>query len=183
MSSPQAPKGKRLYLINRDFQLRYTRLAVVVGLVSTALTLFLILFPLFWFRIVRYPNFVPVPFLWAIGAAAVLNVLIVAFLGIMITHRIAGPMFSLVRHIRMMQSGRAVAPLKVREGDDLKYVVRNYNELMQYLYDRTARDKDRVDALIDQLRSAGGPATALAEAETLAAELKQRLEPEGAQPA
>src|SRR4051812_38187621 len=104
MSPSNTVKGKRLYLINRDFQLRYTRLAVVVGLVSTALTLFLILFPLFWFRIVRYPNFVPVPFMWAIGVAAVLNVLIVAFLGIVITHRIAGPMFSLVRHIHLLQS-------------------------------------------------------------------------------
>ena len=189
MSQPKIPKGKRLYLINRDFQLRYTRLAVVVGIVSTVLTLFLVLFPLFWFRIIRYPNFVPVPFLWAIAVAAVLNVLIVAFLGIVITHRIAGPMFSLVRHIRLIQTGRLTPPLKVREGDDLKYVVRNFNELLQYLHDRTAQDKARVEAIAHEVRAAGGLASALALTEALMAELTDRLEPraeptgEGARPA
>jgi hypothetical protein len=150
-ATPRTPKHKKLYLINRDFQLRYTRIAVLVGLVSTLLTLFLILFPLFQFQIIRFPNFLPAPFLWAIAGAALLNFVILATLGILITHRIAGPMFALVRQFRMIQAGRFGNHLKIREGDDLKYVVRNYNEMVDSLVIMTQRDLTNFDMLIQGL--------------------------------
>lgn len=145
------PKLKKLYLINRDFQLRYTKIAVAVGLVSTALTLFLILFPLFQFQIIRFPNFLPAPFLWAIALAALLNFAIVATMGILVTHRIAGPMFSLVREFRQVQDGRFTRHMKIREGDDLKYVVRNYNEMIDQLAAFARKDLEELDALIPGL--------------------------------
>lgn len=136
----RTPRLKKLYLINRDFQLRYTRIAVFVGLVSTALTLFLVLFPLFQFQIIRFPNFLPAPFLWGMAFAALLNFAIVATMAILITHRIAGPMFALVRQFRLIQDGRFATRLKVRDGDDLKYVVRNFNEMAETLKAQTKKD-------------------------------------------
>jgi methyl-accepting chemotaxis protein len=177
MNIPNTPKHKRLYLINRDFQLRYTRVAVLVGIVSTALTVFIILFPLVQFRVIRFPNFVPAPFLWAMSVAAVLNFLIVAMMGILITHRIAGPMFSLVRHIRMIQGGRLSPPLQVRENDDLKYLVRNFNELLDYLRVTITNDKAQVDAIAARLADPGGTEAARALAETLSRDLAARLPP------
>ncbi len=144
----RTPKLKKLYLINRDFQLRYTKIAVMVGLVSTALTLFLILFPLFQFQVIRFPNFLPAPFLWAIAFAALLNFAIVATMSILVTHRIAGPMFSLVREFRQLQDGRFTHRMKIRDGDDLKYVVRNFNEMVDQLAAFTKKDLEDLDALI-----------------------------------
>ncbi len=150
-SKPRTPKLKKLYLINRDFQLRYTKVAVIVGFCSTMLTLFLVLFPLFQFQIIRFPNFLPAPFLWAIALAALLNFAIVATMGILVTHRIAGPMFSLVRQFRRITDGRFDSHLKVRDGDDLKYVVRNFNEMVDQLESQTRHDLKLLDELIQSL--------------------------------
>lgn len=171
-----AAKGKRIYLVNRDFQLRYTRSALLVGLASSVLTLGLVLYPLVQFRIIRFPGFVPTPFLWAIGVAGVVNLGIIACLGVVLTHRIAGPMFSIVRHIHLMQRGHRVGPLRLRENDDLKYIVRNLNQLGDYLQELTQRDKTQVDALVEAL-STGQTQEALALGCDLQNRLLERLTP------
>lgn len=137
----RTPLYKRIYLINRDFQLPYVRLAVWLGLGSTLLTSIIILFPLFQFRILRFPNFLPPPFLWAIVGAAVLNLFTIAGLGILITHRIAGPMFSLGRHFRMIRElNRFGSDLKLRDSDDMKFIVSDFNQLIAHMRDLTKKD-------------------------------------------
>lgn len=157
------PRGKRIFLVNRDFQLRYTRVALAVGVVSTALTVFLILYPLFYLDIVRFPSFLPRPFLIGIVFAAIVNLAIVAFMGILMTHRIAGPMFALVRQMRAIQAGYWQSHLKVRPGDDMKYVVRNFNDLVDYMLDTSKRDLTHVDLALAKLRGldTGGALTEL----------------------
>lgn len=167
-------KTKRIYLINRDFQLRYTKIAVAVGLCSTVLTIALILMPLFQLNILRFPNFVPYPFILAMVFASLLNFFIIAAMGILITHRIAGPMFSLVRHIRMLQMGKKYVPLKVRESDDLKYVVRNFNELLEHLADQSRRDSAAVGEVVAALQRPDGAKEALRLAETLRDAIESR---------
>lgn len=173
-------RPKRIYLINRDFQLRYTRLAVLVGLVSTLLTVVLILYPLFQFRILRFPDFLPKPFLIGIVAASALNFGLVAWMGILITHRIAGPMFGLARHLRRVQDdgGRFRDEIKVRADDEMKYLVRHLNNLIEFLRDMTAQDLRRVDALgskLADLRASGARAAVCDEADTLIRQLQTRL--------
>lgn len=188
MSKPRG--AKRLYLINRDFQYRYIRMAVVVGLVSTFLTLFLLLVPLYQFNIIRFPGFLPAPFLWAIVVAAFFNFLIIGALAVLITHRIAGPMFALVRHMRLMQLGRATPHLKLRTSDDLKFVVRHLNDLIDYLHSRAGQDKSQIEALV-ALLDAGDHAGAKTLAELIARDFEARatfltsvdIPAEGAKPA
>ena len=50
-------KRQRIYLINRDFQLRYTGAAVAVGILSTVFTSFIVLFPLYQFEILKIAQF------------------------------------------------------------------------------------------------------------------------------
>ena len=150
--SNQRKKSKRLYLINRDFQLRYVRAAIIVGLSSTLLTTALLLWPLFQFKIIRFPNFLPWPFLAAIFLGALINFIFVAGLGILMTHRIAGPMFALVRQMRVVQHGNFRAQLAVRQLDDLKYLIRNFNEMTTKLVDITTEDLaklNRIATIID----------------------------------
>jgi methyl-accepting chemotaxis protein len=167
---------KRIYLINRDFQLRYTKIAVAVGLISTILTIFLIMYPLFHFRIVRFPNFLPTPFIVGMVIAALINFSLVAVVGVIVTHKIAGPIFSLVRHMRTVQMGRLPSPMQVRTGDDMKYLIRNFNELLEYLSQRARADKAKVDAIAQQL-DAGNQSGALTAARELSQEIEQRLIP------
>ena len=109
--------------------MRYVRLAVFVGFVSTLLTIFLVVFPLFQFGILRFPNFLPTPFLIGMALAALVNFFIVGLGTVMLTHRVAGPMFSLVRQMRTLEIGNLRASLRVREKDDFKFVFRHFNEM------------------------------------------------------
>jgi hypothetical protein len=138
------PKKQRLVLINRDFQFRYTGAAVLVGLLSTMLTTTLILYPLYTFKILRLPFFLPYPVVGLIGLAALLNVLLVGFMGILMTHRVAGPMYSLVRQFRRVEEGRWYGQMRIREGDDMRYVVRNFNAMMEAINSQAHLDSDKL---------------------------------------
>ncbi|MES2743912.1 MAG: hypothetical protein V4655_00735 [Bdellovibrionota bacterium] len=138
------PKKQRLVLINRDFQLRYTGAAVLVGLLSTVLTTTLIIYPLYTFKILRMPFFLPTPVLGLIGLAAVLNMFLVGFMGILMTHRVAGPMYSLVRQFRRVEEGRWYGQMRIRDGDDMRYVVRNFNAMIESINSQTHLDSDKL---------------------------------------
>lgn len=124
---------KRIYLINRDFQLRYAWLAAFVGIISTILTGAVLLYPLYEFEILRVPRFLPWPILLGMGLAAFLNIMLIALLGIFITHRIAGPAFSLVRAFRRLEMGKWNGRLRIRDEDELHFVVRNFNQMVDAL--------------------------------------------------
>jgi len=138
------PKKQRLVLINRDFQFRYTGAAVLVGLLSTMLTTTLILYPLYMFKILRLPFFLPYPVMALIGLAALLNVCLVGFMGILMTHRVAGPMYSLVRQFRRVEEGRWYGQMRIRDGDDMRYVVRNFNAMIEAINSQAHLDSDKL---------------------------------------
>lgn len=146
-------RKKRIYMVNRDFQMRYIRSAVLVAVCSTALTMFLILYPLFYLNVLRFPNFLPTPFLLAAILAAVLNFSMIAWLGIHLSHRIAGPVFAMVRFIRVMASGNYTGAMRIRESDELKYLTRHLNDLAEALRDRTREDLGNLEAIETALES------------------------------
>ena len=150
--SQKNSKRKRLYLVNRDFQMRYAGAAALVGLLSTCLTAGLILFPLYQFEILRIPRFLPLPILGIMGAAAAVNIAIVGMLAIFITHKVAGPMYSLVRHFRQIEEeGIWSGDMKLRDGDDLGYVVRNFNGMMNSITGRLNQDLDALKIIREHL--------------------------------
>ena len=165
----KASARKRIYLINRDFQFRYVRQAIVVALVTTVLTACVLLFPLFQFRILRTANFVPLPFMLAMVFAALVNFSIIGFFGVLMTHKIVGPMYGLVRNMRMLATGDFNCHLKVREGDELKYVVRNFNELVDEMAMTTNADLQQLDQIDAALQGGAGEQT---EARKLLAQLR-----------
>ncbi len=138
---------KRIYLVNRDFQLRYAKSAMVVGFVSTVLTTILILWPLYAFEILRIPRFLPAPILVLMCVPIVINIFFIAFMGILLTHKIAGPMYSLIRYMRQVERGNYAAVARLREGDELKYVIRNFNCMVESLVISANEDLDMVKKL------------------------------------
>ena len=131
---------KRLYLVNRDFQFRYINLAVFVGVVSTVLTTSVILIPLYQFEILRIPRFLPWPILLSMMVAVMVNISLVAFVGLFVTHRIAGPIYAMVRSLREIEEGRITGPMRIRESDDLKYLVRSFNGMVDGLRKSTEEE-------------------------------------------
>lgn len=146
--NPKPPRNqKKLYLVNRDLQLRYASAAALVGVLSTILTTSLILVPLYQFEILRIPRFLPWPILLMMVAAAFVNVAVIGLMTIHVTHRLAGPMFSLVRQLRRIEEGQWHGSFKLREGDDLRYVARNFNGMLASLQRRCQGDLQLVKEL------------------------------------
>ena len=175
MTNPNAAKRKKLYLVNRDFQLRYTGVAVIVGFASTVLTVLLILFPLYQFEILRIPRFLPWPILAMMAVAALANIFLVGILGIFITHRIAGPMYSLVREFRKIEEGSWAGQMRQRDGDDMRYVVRNFNAMLASLTERLHQDINALKSAEEQLLAAGDTDSAVQTLTTLRHNLEVRL--------
>lgn len=146
-------RKKRIVLVNRDFQMRYTKAAVVVGVFSTILTIVVILYPLYVFEILRIPNFLPTRILSMMLLAVLINVGALYLFGILMTHRIAGPMYALVKHIRLVGMGKWNSLMHLRADDDLRYVVRNFNEMVGSLTEITKGDIKRLEAIDEMVSS------------------------------
>ena len=131
---------KKLYLINRHFQFRFMWLAVAVGLFSTVLTTIIILYPLFVFRILRIPEFLPLPIFGVMALAALVNIALISYLTITVTHRVVGPLYNLVRNMRRFESPRWNGHIRVRDKDELQYVMRNFNNMVDYIIKATNKD-------------------------------------------
>ena len=144
-------KSKRLYLVNREFQLRYTFAAVAVGILSTLLTSLIILYPLYVFEILRIPAFLPPPILLVMVFAAFVNIGLIGFLGIFITHKIAGPMYSLVRQFRRIEEGVWSGHMGLRDGDDFRYIVRNFNAMVDSIVTALRADHELIGRIKQRL--------------------------------
>jgi methyl-accepting chemotaxis protein len=140
-------KSKKIWLVNRDFQLRYTGAGLAAGFVSTLITAILILFPLFQFKIITVGFFLPWPIFVCIFAAAILNAFVQIAFGIVLTHKIAGPMFSLIKYLRLIEAGQWKIQMRQRQGDDLQIVVRHVNEMSEGLARTVAQDLESLEKI------------------------------------
>lgn len=168
--------AKKIILVNRDFQLRYARAAVFVGFLTTCLSIFVVLFPLYIFEILRIPRFLPTPILAGMGVALLINILSLFGMGIVLTHRIAGPMYAIVRHLRRIGAGYFGVYIKQRDGDELRYVARNVNDLIDSLKNMTNYDLESIDRTLKTIES-GDSNSATTELQNLRNRLRRRLEP------
>lgn len=157
-------KNKKILLVNRDFQLRYTKAAIAVAIVSTILSVSVILYPLYTFEILRIPKFLPMPILGAMASAVVINVGLIGFLGVILTHRLAGPIYALTREFRKIGGGLWGGTLKIRQEDDLKYLVRCFNEMSEDLEKINTSDTKELEEVISRLKNNDGNANAVAQA-------------------
>jgi hypothetical protein len=134
---------------------------------------------LFVFKILVIPQFVPMPFLLAMGLAALLNMAFIAGAGILLTHRIAGPMYSMVRQMRRVSAGILRSPIVLRKNDDLRFLVRNFNDLINGLVSMGEGDLKKLEAIERASKSLPESSEAKALIDAIALfkeELKRRLD-------
>ena len=176
MEQSRPKKSKKIFLVDRDFQLRYAKIAVYVGILTSVLTAFVILYPLYIFEILRVPKFLPLPILLAMAAVVFINVSGLAFVVVLMTHRVAGPMYSLFREIRRIGSGSFRVQLKSREKDEFSYVLRNFGEMAQSLCSKTEADIVAINDVCYQLEVEGDQANALNQLKSLKDRLASRID-------
>jgi nitrogen fixation/metabolism regulation signal transduction histidine kinase len=102
-------------------------------------------------------------------------VIILGMVGIVITHKVAGPIFKMKRQIRELGDGQLRLPGKLRKGDELVEFFETFEETVRSLRTRREKEIERLDAAIAALESSGGPAQVTAQLTSLRDDLRSQL--------
>ncbi len=109
--------------------------------------------------------------LYALIGVIVLLVAGLWLTGIVVTHKVAGPVFKMKRLMRALERGDFEVPSPLRKGDELKEFFDTFNSMVRSLRTRRQTEVDTLSAAIDGLRPFAAP-DKLKPLE----ELKERLE-------
>ena len=70
---------------------------------------------------------------WSIGFSSIAFLLLVAILGVVVSHRTAGPLYHFQRIFNEIKKGRMDARVRLRPKDDFQNVAVTFNEMMDQL--------------------------------------------------
>jgi hypothetical protein len=177
------PKGRRHYLVDRGFQLKYALVMAGAGLVVA------VVFGLWLHQAHAQATALLAPdaetralversdrlLLGAFAAIALLLAAALGLLGVVITHRIAGPVFVMGHYLRVLSEGRFPRMRTLRRSDELKEFFRTFIEAVDMMKLREARHTAVLEDAVRRMREAAGAAPELGPAiEALARAAQER---------
>jgi hypothetical protein len=175
--------GRRHYLVDRGFQLKYALLMGGAGLIVAGV------FGVWLHQVHAQALSILAPdpetrallarsdrlLLGAFAAIAVLLGAALALLGVVITHRVAGPVFVMGHYLRVLADGRYPRMRTLRRSDELKSFFRTFLEAVDQLKLRDARHTAVLEDAVGRIRAALPRAPELATAvEALSAAARER---------
>jgi hypothetical protein len=162
------PPQRFHYLINKDFQLKYTGYLVT----SAVLSALIVGGPTYYFLNQNYNIFLNLAYsmspdivhhlfqekTWITGFFIFSLLTLVVFhvyFGIRLTFRMVGPIVALRKHMDMVTKGQMYQkPLHVREDDEFHDLIQNYNYLFKTLKAQNAFDVKKLESLKSSLKDA-----------------------------
>jgi methyl-accepting chemotaxis protein len=81
----------------------------------------------------------------------------IGFAGIIVTHKVAGPIHKMKRQIRDVGAGKLAIPGALRKGDELVHFFDEFDHMVRSLRARQEREIALLDAAMDKLRTNGAP--------------------------
>jgi hypothetical protein len=178
---------RRVYLVDRAFQIKYSLLLVAAGLgVALAFGLWI------WQAHLQVSELAAVdPAIRPLIEASDRNLLVIfvgiaalmagalGLVGILITHRVAGPIFVMGHYMSVLATGRYPRMRTLRRRDELKGFFQNFIEAVATLKQREARHATVLEEAVERMRAAAAEAPGLAPAiealESAARERRQAL--------
>jgi hypothetical protein len=180
--APPRPRRRR-YLLDRAFQLKYALLMAGAGLAVA------VVFGL-WLHQAHAQAVALLPqddatraliersdrlLLGAFAAIAALLAAALGLLGVVITHRVAGPVFVMGHYLSIMAQGRFPRMRTLRQGDELKHFFRVFLESVDAMKAREARHAAVLEDAVARMRVAAARTPELAPAiDALAAVARDR---------
>jgi nitrogen fixation/metabolism regulation signal transduction histidine kinase len=184
-TGPQPKRRLRNYLLVPSFQLKYTAMVVGVTVVvasvlgilaydySTGQTEMLTINKIeakgdaidqrFVQDLERYSEEADRKVAIRIMGGVLLLALALGITGIVVTHRMVGPVYRLKACVRVVRDGRlTLGPVGLRKGDELQDLFEAFREMVGSLRTAQQRDIAELEQAIEQAREAGVPDSAIA---------------------
>lgn len=141
---------QRNYLVNRDLQVKFAISGAIVGLFSSVVSAGLLLWS-FWAFNIWQGQRLPAPILAVIIFVLFLNISGIYVTTIFATHRIVGPLFNLLRQFQRLAKADFSATARFREHDEMHYLARRFNEMVQKLHERNDFIQNEINAAREAL--------------------------------
>jgi nitrogen fixation/metabolism regulation signal transduction histidine kinase len=110
-----------------------------------------------------------------VGALAVM-VFLLGVLGILITHRVAGPIYKMKLLLRQVTNGKLKVGARLRKGDELHDFFDVFAQMVESLRERQLREIEQLDHAIEAAKAGGAGAAAIDKFSTLREEMKRALD-------
>ncbi len=155
-TSAPAKLGRRTYVIDRGFQLKYTLMLVIsAAVISSVFGGMMYVAHLDAMQeISAATGFSEAAartehtLLWLLGGMTVLMAAALALFGILITHRVAGPVYVMSHYISVLAKGRYPVMRPLRKGDELRAFFERFQGAVEALRVREADEaKDLAQAI------------------------------------
>ncbi|MBN8226200.1 signal protein [Corallococcus macrosporus] len=113
---------------------------------------------------------------WVLGGCLLTFIVVVALATIVVTHRMAGPLFRIKRMMREVADGSLNPPQHgLREGDELQDVFEAARDMTQRLRARQTEDSRALSEALAQARASGATGPWVDELSALEARYRERL--------
>jgi methyl-accepting chemotaxis protein len=156
MDAPHNYKRK-IFIINKKYQFRYLFIIISTMLISMASVYFTV-FYVIWNKVIDEFFFVPeaskkladifVQTSQLLVIPVILLAVIFTFAGIILSHRVAGPIFRVERVANELAKGNLDIKIKFRKGDELHELADSLNDMIMGIRSIVKEDKDITEKLI-----------------------------------
>ncbi len=155
-------KKRRVYLVDRAFQLKYTILMMAAGLaIALAFGVWIWQAHLQTTELVTVdPSLRPVlqagdrQLLYVFVGIAILMSAALGLVGLLVTHRVAGPLFVMSHYLSVLARGRYPRMRTLRRSDELKSFFRLFLDAIAALKEREARHASMLEDAAQRMRAA-----------------------------
>lgn len=171
-SHARGARARRTYLVDRGFQLRYAFLLAALGAGTMAIFGVLV-----WMHFHELTRGAPLALtssgaeetlVWMAVASVLLSAGILGLLGVLLTHRVAGPVYVMNLHMSALAAGRYPRMRPLRKSDELKAFFDHFAEAVERMRGREVEEA----ALLEQALGVLAPACTSPEARGALEELR-----------
>ena len=137
-----------MYVINRTFQLKYTVLLSLTGAAISAVFGGLMYMAHLDARRLAHAD---VTMLWLVVGATVMMGATLGLFGVVITHRVAGPIYVMSKHMQALAQGAFPRMRSLRKSDELKDFFDQFQAAVDRLREREMQDAAQLDSVLKVL--------------------------------
>jgi hypothetical protein len=182
-SQPAQRLGRRTYIVDRKFQLKYTVILSVLGALISLMFGGMMALALrdTQLQLQSQGNLSPElvaqtgTLIWLMAGISLLMAVALAILGVLLTHRVAGPIYVMSQYVTLLAQGRYPVMRPLRRSDELKDFFERFQNAIEALRLRDEEESAVIGQVIAHVEKLDLEAGARKSLEALRAINKRKL--------